>query len=160
MILIADASALIALATCDQLELLDQLFGSVLVPPAVFAEVTVSGRPQSGRLQTYLTGKVHRIDLHHFVQLDAFADLGETQAMQLYKQLAADFLLIDDKRGRRIARINQIRAVGSLGVLLQAKRVGLIDRIAPALADIAASPVHISETLRATVLSLAGESEE
>ena len=66
-----------------------------------------------------------------YVYLDAFADAGETQAMLLYKEVAADYLLIDDRRGRKVAKINQIKTVGSLGVLLQAKRIGLIPRVAP-----------------------------
>ncbi len=87
MILVADASALIALATCDSLVLLDAIFGNVLVPDAVYAEVTESDKPQSNRLRSYLQGKVRVVDMQHFVYLDAFADLGETQAMLLYKSI-------------------------------------------------------------------------
>lgn len=159
MILVADASALIALSSCDSLALLEALFGTVLVPQAVFLEVTAVDKPQSDRLQSYLQGKVRAVDMRGFVFLDAFADAGETQAMLLYKELAADYLLIDDKRGRKVAKINQIKTVGSLGVLLQAKRAGLISRVAPLIEKIAASPVFMSESLIQTVLDLADESE-
>ena len=74
----------------------------------------------------YLQDKVRSVDMSRFVYLDAYADAGETQAMLLYKELDADFLLIDDQRGRKVAKINQITTVGSLGVLLQAKKKGLI----------------------------------
>lgn len=157
MILVADASALIALAACDSLTLLDALFGRVLVPEAVYREVTVGERPQAQRLYHYLQDKVHTVDMQGFVYLDAFADMGETQAMILYKQMNADFLLIDDKRGRKVAVINRIKTIGSLGVLLQAKRKGLIQLVAPLLAQIAASPVFVSEQLIQSVLELAGE---
>ena len=159
MILVADASALIALSSCDSLALLEALFGTVLVPQAVFLEVTAVDKPQSDRLQSYLQGKVRAVDMRGFVFLDAFADAGETQAMLLYKELAADYLLIDDKRGRKVAKINQIKTVGSLGVLLQAKRAGLISRVAPLIEKIAVSPVFMSESLIQTVLDLADESE-
>ncbi|MEI6652797.1 MAG: DUF3368 domain-containing protein [Chlorobiaceae bacterium] len=157
MILVADASALIALATCDSLVLLDAIFGNVLVPDAVYAEVTELDKPQSARLRSYLQGKVRVVDMQHFVYLDAFADLGETQAMLLYKEIDADYLLIDDRRGRKIAKINKIKTIGSLGVLLQAKRAGLIPCVAPLLEIIAASPVFISESLIRIVLELANE---
>ena len=157
MILIADASALVALSACDSLGLLDALFGQVGVPEAVFNEVAVADKPQAARLRSYLQGKVHAVDLAHFVFLDAFADAGETAAMLLYKEMAADYLLIDDKRGRKVAKINQIQTIGSLGVLLQAKRVGLIPAVAPLLRLIAASPVFIGADLLQTVLDLAGE---
>lgn len=158
MILVADASALIALSACDSLRLLDALFGNVIVPEAVFFEVAGTNKPQSARLHSYLQGKVRTVNMQNFVYLDAFADAGETQAMLLYKEVAADYLLIDDKRGRKVAKINQIKTVGSLGVLLQAKRAGLIPQIAPLIEQITASPVFIGAGLIQTVLELAGES--
>lgn len=158
MILVADASALIALATCDSIALLEAIFGEMLVPEAVFSEVTALDKPQSVRLRNYLYGKVRAVDMQYFVYLDAFADAGETQAMLLYKEVAADYLLIDDRRGRKVAKINQIKTVGSLGVLLQAKRIGLVPRVAPLIEQIAASPVFMSESLIQTVLEMAGES--
>ena len=157
MILIADSSALIALATCDSLPILEAIFGNVLVPAAVFAEVTTFGKPQSVRLNNYLQGKVRSVDMQRYIYLDAFADAGETQAMLLYKELAADYLLIDDKRGRKVAKINQIKTVGSLGILLQAKRSGLIPSVGPLLKQIIASPVFLNEILIHAVLELAGE---
>jgi len=78
--------------------------------------------------------------------------------MLLYKEVAADYLLIDDKRGRKVAKINQIKTVGSLGVLLQAKRAGLIPQIAPLIEQITANPVFMGAGLIQTVLELAGES--
>lgn len=160
MILVADASALIALATCDSLALLEAIFGEVLVPEVVFSEVTAFDKPQAALLRCYLHGKVRAVDMHHFVYLDAFADAGETQAMLLYKEVAADYLLIDDRRGRRVAKINRIKTVSSLGVLLQAKRAGLIPCVAPLIDQIAAGSIFMSESLIQTVLELAGETRE
>jgi predicted nucleic acid-binding protein len=159
MILIADASALIALSACNSLSVLDALFGTVLVPEAVYLEVATEDKPQSEQLRHYLQGKVRQVDMQRFVYLDAYADVGETAAMLLYKELDADYLLIDDKRGRKVATINQIKTIGSLSVLLQAKRAGLVASIAPLLVQIDASPVFISPNLLETVLALAGESD-
>lgn len=159
MILVADASALIALASCNSLSLLDKLFGEVLVPETVYSEITIPDKPQSSSLQVYLQGKVRNVDMLRYVYLDAFADAGETEAMLLYKEVSADYLLIDDKRGRKVAKINQIKTIGSLVVLLQAKRAGHIQYIAPLLEQIASSPVYISESLIRTVLELASETQ-
>lgn len=76
MILVADASALIALAACNGLPLLDAIFGEVMVPEAVFIEVTQSDKPQSDCLRIYLKGKVRAVDMRRYVYLDAFADIG------------------------------------------------------------------------------------
>jgi hypothetical protein len=159
MILVADASALIALSVCNALSLLDSLFGEVLVPEAVFNEIAIEGKPESEKLKQYLHGKVRSVSMHNFVYLDAFADAGETAAMLLYKEVAANYLLIDDKRGRKVAKINDIRTIGSLGVLLQAKRAGLISAVAPLLSQITCSPLFISSNLIELTLELAGESE-
>lgn len=157
MILVADVSALIALSACDSLGLLEALFGNVIVPEAVFIEVARTDKPQAEPLRNYLQGKVRTVNMDHYVYLDAFADAGETQAMLLYKQVAADYLLIDDRRGRKVAHINQIKTIGSLGVLLQAKHAGLIPHVKPLINKIAASPVFLGAELIQTVLELAGE---
>ena len=98
MILVADSSALIALSICDSLLLLEKLFNDVIVPEAVFKEITNSdNKPEAKLLEHYLSNKVHKVDMRNFVYLDAYADAGETEAMLLYKQKLADKLLIDDK---------------------------------------------------------------
>ena len=62
MILVADSSALIALASCDGLSLLDTLFGTVIVPEAVYREAIVGDKPQARKLKDYLRDKVRKID--------------------------------------------------------------------------------------------------
>lgn len=159
MILVADASALIALATCSGLEWLDSLFGQVVVPEEVYREVALTEKPQATRLRAYLQGKVRPIDMSTYIYLDAYADIGETQAMLLYKALNAHYLLIDHKRGRKVAHLNQIKTIGSLGVLLQAKRTGLIAHIKPHLDQIEASDVYMAPSLITAVLHMAGEAK-
>lgn len=157
MILVADSSALVALSICGELELLEQLFGVVKVPAAVFHEVTVGNKAESDALKEFLEGKVEVVDTSNFVYLDGYADLGETEAMLLYKQLSADWLLIDDRHGRQVAGINQIQIVGSLGVLLKAKQRGLITALKPKLDLLINSKIYISAELQRTILELAGE---
>ena len=157
MILIADSSALIALAICGGLELLEPLYGEVLAPEAVYHEVAESDKLGSEILRDYLNQRTRKVDTTSFVYLDAFADPGETEAMMLYKQLKADKLLIDDRRGRKIAKINNIETIGSLGVLLAAKNAGLLAEIASSLKKLADSRVFISPELIDTVLELARE---
>lgn len=114
MILVADCSPLIALASCKGLPLLEALFDTVIVPEAVYHEAVVSDKPEAQQLKEYLKDKIRKIDPGYPILLDGFSDLGETEAMVLYRQISADKLLIDDKRGRRIAKINHINTIGSL----------------------------------------------
>ena len=157
MILVADCSALVALASCNGLHLLDELFGVVIVPESVYREAVVDDKPEAQQLKDYLKDKVRKIDFGNLILLDGFSDLGETEAMILYKQHSADRLLIDDKRGRRVAKINHIDTIGSLGVLLAAKQSHLIDRVAPYVERLAASDIYMSPDLIDTVMEIAGE---
>ena len=157
MILVADSSALIALSSCKSLYLLDALFGTVIVPETVFHEATNSDKPEAESLRIYLGGKVRQVDMGGYVYLDGFADAGETEAMLLFKQVDADKLLIDDKRGRKVAKINNISTIGSLGVLLAAKQAGLITEVAPLVDQISSGLIYLSPELIKTVLDIAGE---
>jgi hypothetical protein len=73
--------------------------------------------------------------------------------------LHADYLLIDDKRARNVARLNHINITGSQGILLLAKKRGLISSVKPFLDCIALSDVYINERLIQKTLLLAGEIE-
>lgn len=157
MILVADCSALIALSVCDSLGLLEHLFDSVVVPETVYNEATRPNKKEAQALKIFLQGKVRQVDMQAYVFLDAFADAGETEAMLLYKQISADKLLINDRRGRKVAKINRISTIGSLGVLLAAKEKGCITEVSPLLRQIENSDIHLSQQLIATVLELAGE---
>lgn len=86
MILVADCSALVALSICNRLSLLDQIFGQVIVPKAVYDEATQPNKKQANQLKIYLKDKVHHVNMSHYVFLDGFADAGETEAMILFKQ--------------------------------------------------------------------------
>lgn len=157
MILVADSSALIALSACNSLMLLEQLFDTVIVPQTVYDEVIQPDKKESQALKSYLQGKVRKVDMSHYIYLDGFADAGETQAMILYKQISADKLLIDDKRGRKVAQLNNINIIGSMGILLVAKQRNLITNISSKLEQIQRADIYLQSSLIASVLELAGE---
>ncbi len=157
MLVIADTSALIALACCDGLRLLDELFDEIRVPLSVWKECTVPGKQEASRLAVYLEGKIADIALSDFIIAAPGLGRGELEAMALYKHLHADRLLIDDARARKVARLNSIAVVGSIGVLLLAKRSGSIPALRPHLLAIDAAGIHVSAGLITEALRLAGE---
>jgi predicted nucleic acid-binding protein len=157
MLVVADTSSLIALAACDGLSLLDALFGQIKVPSAVYEESTVEGRPYSSELRTYLGTKVVAVDMAQVVIAAPGLGAGELEAMALYKQLHADRLLIDDARARRIAQLNHILVIGSIGVLIVAKQRGMLPLLRPSLELIQHAGIHISESLLQEALKVAEE---
>jgi predicted nucleic acid-binding protein len=84
-------------------------------------------------------------------------DSGESEAIALYWEKATDFLLIDEQRGRKIAAQSGIKIIGTLGVLLLAKRKGLISAIRPFVDLLRRSPVRISDYLYQKTLEIAEE---
>ena len=82
---------------------------------------------------------------------------GEAEALSLYWETNADFLLIDEKRGRGIAQRNGIKTIGTMGILLFAKQHGLIIQIKPLLDILNKNGFRISDVLYHNILERAGE---
>ena len=147
MLIVADSSALVALATCHALELLTRLYDDIKVPQAVFDEVTVSGKSEAVVLGKFLKERVISVDTAQFVLIAGGLGRGEIEAMLLYKSLDADYLLIDDRRARIIAESNAIDCIGALGILLLAKHQNLLSQIAPFVEILRNSPLYYSQSL-------------
>jgi predicted nucleic acid-binding protein len=159
MLVVADSSALVALAVCQCLHLLDDLFKDVNVPQSVYDEVVVPNKPEAEILRNYLERKIASIDLTGFIIDIGGLGRGELEAMALYKKLRADFLLVDDKRARKVASLNDIEIIGSQGVLLFAKQQGLIKKIKPFIDKLLSSDIYVSERLIKKTLQLAKEAD-
>ena len=157
MIVIADSSALVALSVCDSLSLLDALFGQVKVPQAVYDEVCIANKAEAHALRIYLTEKVCNTSAIFDIEKPNGLGKGELAAINLYKQLSADLLLIDDARAKKVAYLNNIEVMGSLGVLLLAKKEGLIVAIKPLLTKLRCSDIFIRNDLLDQILTVAGE---
>jgi predicted nucleic acid-binding protein len=157
MLIVADSSALIALATCEGLDILLQIYTDVRVPGAVFDEVAGQDKPQAVALEAFLSGRVMQVDLFHWTLTAGGLGLGEIEAMALYKQISADALLIDDHRARVVAEHNHINCIGALGILLMAKQNGKIEKVSPFVEKLRSSSIHYGKALLEKVLNLAGE---
>jgi len=129
MIVVADASPLIALSRVGRLALLQKLYGRIYVPVAVWHELVVDGRGRAGAEQ--LDGSdwiVSRsaTDRKLVAVLETTLDPGESEAIALAKEMHADFLLLDEALGRAAAEHVGVKTTGLLGVLLEAKRRGAL----------------------------------
>lgn len=157
MIIVADSSALISLATCSSLNLLIDLYDDVYVPIAVYQEVSQLDKPQASILREFLRDRIIKIDQTQLVIAVGGLGTGELEAMALYQQLNAHKLLIDDRRARRVAEANGIDCIGALGLLLLAKNQGHIAEVKPFINQLRDSTLHYSNPILNKVLQLAGE---
>src|SRR5438552_821643 len=127
MLVVADSSPLIVLINIEYIDILPRLFGKVVIPPEVSAELSVSNRPQP--IQTFINSPPPWLLLQSpsIVEPIPMLHPGEVTAISLALELHADLLLIDELRGRKAAAARKIRVTGTIGVLEQAADRGLLD---------------------------------
>lgn len=160
-VVVSDSGPLVALAICGRLDLLVAVFDVIHVPQAVLVETTADrSRPGAEDIATFVQA---RAQVHASRNDDTYTaaanhlDEGEAQALSLAHALGCG-VLMDERRGRETAIRQGLPVFGVLGVLLQARRLGLIELVAPVLEQMRVNGYRISETLVETTLKLAGES--
>jgi predicted nucleic acid-binding protein len=158
-VVVSDTSPIQYLHQADQLHLLPALFGQVVVPPAVVAEIAVGIRqgndlPDLARLP-WIVQRTPAMPPRYPGSIDL--DAGEREAIALALELRCR-ILIDEKAGREVARRLGVGRTGTLGVLISAKLAGLVPAISPLIDRIVGRGYRLNDTIRAEALLLAGES--
>ena len=160
MIVVSNTSPIMNLAAVDQLVLLQRLYTKVIIPQAVYEELVVGGeQPGSREVQTLAWIETKAVtDQTLVTALTGELDKGETEAIVLAKELQADLLLLDERRGRAVASRFGLRFTGQLGVLIEAKQKGHLQAVKPVLDDLVTKAgFWVSPQLYARVLQTAGE---
>jgi uncharacterized protein len=156
--LVVNSGPLISLARIGQLELLPALFDDIVLPRGVFEEVTqdpkLPGAEAIARAEWLKVVEI--LDRKAVERLAASLDEGESQVLALAQELGAT-AAIDERRGRRLAASLGVPQTGTVGILLLAKRRGLIPALTPLLDQLGANGVHLSPRLYEEARGLAGE---
>ena len=157
---ICNTSPLQYLHQIGQLSILPALVGSIVVPPAVVAELDAGiakglDLPQLEnlnwvRIQAPIGAKAASL----------ITDLGpgESQVLMLALEMPGSVALLDDALARRVATAKGIPIKGTLGLLLDAKRAGHLPAVKPSLDRLQELGFRIAQQTRDAVLKLAGES--
>jgi predicted nucleic acid-binding protein len=130
MIVVADSGPLRYLVLISQIQLLPQLYGSIIIPPSIVSELTQTATPQAVRiwmdpLPQWVTIRSPQKPLPVFPTV---LGPGEQEAIALAEELLADVLLVDDEAARSEAQRRDIPVQGTLGILdLAAEHSLLID---------------------------------
>lgn len=90
-------------------------------------------------------------------RLRARVGRGEAEAIVLAKELAADFVVVDDAAARRVAEVEGQRAVGLVGLLIYAKHHGLVAGIKPLLDEMLAAGFYLDDARYLSILRSVGE---
>jgi len=161
VIVVSNTSPISNLAKVGQLMLLQQIYGKIIIPTAVYYELTAEGAGElvATAVQTATWIETQPVANRILVtRLLNQLNEGEAEAIALAVELNADQLLIDERLERREAASLGLRITGVLGVLLVAKRRTLIPAVKPVMDDLIAQAVfRISEQLYADILQRAVE---
>ena len=161
MIVVSDTSPLVNLAVVGQMDLLRALYTSIVVPPGVHDEVTVAGAGLPGAVEVrslpWIECRAVR-DTALVAVLRSEIDRGEAEAIALARELGADLLLLDERKGRPAARRLGLPVIGLLGVLIEGRHKKIVPSVTTLLDRlISEAGFHVSEALYTTVVLSAGE---
>jgi uncharacterized protein len=132
MIVVSNASPLINLAWIEEFELLEQLFGKIIIPNSVWNEVVLNGKGQPGSEEVKSAGWIQKKEIVNNLLVQSFLqelDRGEAETIALAIEQNADLVLIDEKIGRETALYFGLKPLGVIGILIQAKRTNRIKEI-------------------------------
>lgn len=125
MIVISDTTPIISLLKAGQLELLQKLYNRVLMPQAVYRELTenpvyVNEAEIIKSTNFLLAAEVENIKSVSVLRAVTGLDEGESAALIMYDEQKADLLLMDEQKGRRVAKQLNVRHIGTAGILMLA----------------------------------------
>jgi predicted nucleic acid-binding protein len=164
--IITNATPIISLSFLGKLKLLAELFNEVYIPSAVYREVVHGKSPR----------KYGRIELEEVVSKDVFtlyqvenSDLihklygklheGELEVIVGAKELNIAFVAIDEHAARTLAKTFLLQPVGTVGILLFAKKKGKLDNVKDSLDQLIENGFFISKNIYEQALYQANEHE-
>lgn len=156
--IVSNTTPIISLLKIGKLKILRDLYQEVFIPLEVFNEIEAGKYKEYyadlSRIEWIKIGKIRDVkSLSYFLDLDK----GEAEAIVLANEMDADLIILDESLGRFHAKHAGLKITGTIGILLKAKQLGIIQEIKPLLYELKAKNVWINESLIEDILRLAGE---
>lgn len=157
MIVVSNTTPLISLACIDKLEILEALFQEIIIPEAVYNEIKANEGFGYKEIDSEfikvqpVKGKIYRDLLLN--QLD----LGEAETIILATELKADFVIVDENAGYKIAKSSGLSVIRTLSVLLKAKERGIVNELKPLLDKMISNGQWYSKKVYENFLERIGE---
>lgn len=154
MTIISDTTPIISLIKINHLDLLEKLFEEVLIPEAVYRELTTNtlfeNEAKIVKTSSFLkTSSVKNRKSLQLLQAVSGLDDGESEAIILADELKSDVLIMDERKGRKVAQKLGIKITGTVGILIQAYSENMIsaNEIKTFLDQLKNSNIRLSESL-------------
>ena len=133
MLIVSDTTPIISLMKIEQLYLLEKMFGYIVIPKAVYDELTVNEKFAKEILKIkeaefVKVGEVKNDSSVNILRNVTGLDAGESEAIVMAGEKEADLLLMDEHKGRQVAKKLGIKITGTIGILLQAFDEGMMSK--------------------------------
>lgn len=157
---VSDTGPIIALAMIDRLKILRSIFEEILVPEEVHSEILEGGKSGMG-IRTYQEASwIQRRSSSSPVDALLRSALGEGEAavIRQSRQMEAEYVLIDERKARKIARgVYGLNVTGSAGILVEAKDRGLVENVGEELERMKDRGYWIHDSIVSAAVKAAGE---
>lgn len=150
MLVVSNSSCLIGLSRIKKLHLLNDLFGKIFIPQEVYKDVAVKGKDKSGAREVekakgiWIEVKDVKDKLGVQLLLTEL-DPGEAEAIVLAKELEANLVIIDEEKAANVAMVAGLRVIGTVGILILARKVGKLDNLKVVLDQLIENRFRLSE---------------
>ncbi len=160
MIVVVNSRALIGLARIRELEILQQLYGLIYVSAPVYNEIVVDGKDMPGareiRTGEWIQKKeIKEMTTFQILQIDL--DPGEAGTIVVAIELNADLTILDEVAARRMGNHMGLNIIGTIGVLIDAKKLGIIANVKSYMDRLREAEFWISDNLYKEIIQRKGE---
>jgi len=160
MKIIINSSPLIALSGINMLNILPKLYSEIIIPNAVFTETIIDGKDELihnviKNSDKFIVKHVQNKVLVEF--LEDYLDNGEAEVIALSRELNIKHVIIDELKGRKVAYKHGLNVIGSLGVLLYAKKNNIIFSLKECIELLENNNIWIGKELKHLILKEANE---
>lgn len=157
---IVNTTPLIALCHVGQLELLKKIYGEIMIPQAVYRELSEKKESICKKQVDNALDWIHVEKIENQMAKSMFKTQlhdGEVEVMILAKEKNADTVIIDDANAKKHAKYLKLPVTGTLGVLIKAKLRGYISELKPVIQEMIDKNIYISEKLMKLCLEQVNE---
>lgn len=161
---ICNTSLIIGLLSINKLNLLNELFGEIIIPEAVYEELCAnqsSHFEEIEQIKNYVAN--NQLQVYHIKNSEIVKNLygklhfGELEVIVGAKELGIKLAIIDEKAARKMAAEFLIDTIGILGILLLAKKKKILKQIKPEVNKLRENGYRISDKLYKDILMRADE---
>jgi len=147
-VIVSNATPIIAFSRINRLDLFQQVTGAIVIPQEVEKELYGHRRTDVPALNRSNWIKVRKVKSQADVELLLPSlDKGEAEVIVLSKELGAGLIIIDELTARKVAIMMGLPVIGAAGLLMHAKRTGLIKEVKPLLDDMILKGIRYKESL-------------